>query len=282
MEMKNVKLCILLLDIVGSTKFVQKYGNVHAAKIFQAHDKLTRSLIYKFNGREIDRSDGFLMSFNSVLDAVNFSCMYHSTIPPKTTLQARVGIHWGDIIEVSQEDKFIDAGAKRVELEGINKNTAARIMSLAQGGQTLMTPQAFQRIKGRRNLHTPRNLRGAHVGTYKLKGVKKPINVYVVGTTIESMQPPPDSDKVKKVKGPKKIKSKYSEMTAKEWREWIFHKITIFTIFFSIYSFISIITDPYARHYFKYFTGISLDVFEFVDELIVYLKELSGEFYERK
>ena len=247
MEMKKVNLCILLLDIVGSTKFVQKYGNVHAAKIFQAHDKLTRSLIYKYNGREIDRSDGFLMSFNSVLDAVNFACAYHSTIPIKTTLQARVGIHWGDIIEVSQEDKFIDAGAKRVELEGINKNTAARIMSLAQGGQTLLTPEAYKRIKGRRNLHTPRNLRAAHVGTYRLKGVKKPINVYVLGTTIDSMQPPPDSDKVK--------------------------KITVFTVFFSFYIFISIISDPYAREYFEYFTGISLEIFTFVDSLIIMFKE---------
>lgn len=273
MEMKKVNLCILLLDIVGSTKFVQKYGNVHAAKIFQAHDKLTRSLIYKYNGREIDRSDGFLMSFNSVLDAVNFACAYHSTIPIKTTLQARVGIHWGDIIEVSQEDKFIDAGAKRVELEGINKNTAARIMSLAQGGQTLLTPEAYKRVKGRRNLHTPRNLRAAHVGTYRLKGVKKPINVYVLGTTISSMQPPPDSDKVKKIKGPKKIKSKFSEMSSKEWYEWIFHKITVFTVFFSFYIFISIISDPYAREYFEYFTGISLEIFTFVDSLIIMFKE---------
>jgi len=272
MEMKNVNLCILLLDIVGSTKFVQKYGNVHAAKIFQAHDKLTRSLIYKFNGREIDRSDGFLMSFNSVLDAVNFSCAYHTTIPPKTTLQARIGIHWGDIIEVSQDDKFINAGAKRVELEGINKNTAARIMSLAQGGQTLMTPEAFFKLKGRRNLHTPRNLRGAHVGTYRLKGVKKPVDVYVVGTTIESMQPPPDSDKVKKIKGPKKIKSKFSEMTIKEWYNWIFHKITVFTIFVTLYIFTAIIANPSARYYFKYFTGISLDMFEFVDYLVSYFK----------
>ena len=48
--MKKINLCILLLDLVGSTKFVQKYGNEHAAKIFQAHDKLTRSLIYKFSG----------------------------------------------------------------------------------------------------------------------------------------------------------------------------------------------------------------------------------------
>ena len=87
------------------------------------------------------------------------------------------------------------------------------------------------------------------------------------------MQPPPDSDKVKKIKGPKKIKSKFSEMSSKEWFEWIFHKITVFTVFFSFYIFISIISDPYAREYFEYFTGISLEIFTFVDSLIIMFKE---------
>jgi class 3 adenylate cyclase len=237
MEMKKINLCILLLDLVGSTKFVQKYGNEHAAKIFQAHDKLTRSLIYKFNGREIDRSDGFLMSFNSTIDAVNFSLIYHKTIPPRTTLQARIGIHWGEIIEVAQEDKFIDAGAKRVELEGLSKNTAARIMSLATGGQTCLSTQAFNKVKNRSNMHTPKNARYACAGVYKLKGIRDPIDVYVVGVSIESLQPPKNSDKVKKIAGPKKIKSRARDRKLKEWFWYLYPKLGIISLIFLIKNF---------------------------------------------
>ena len=237
MEMKKVNLCILLLDLVGSTKFVQKYGNEHSAKIFQAHDKLTRSLIYKFNGREIDRSDGFLMSFNSAIDAVNFGLHYHKTIPPRTTIMARIGIHWGEIIEVAQEDKFIDAGAKRIELEGISKNTAARIMSLASGGQICLSTQAFNKAKNRSNMHTPKDIRYACAGIYKLKGIKEPIDVYMVGISIESLQPPGNTDKVKKIAGPKKIKSRARDRKIKEWFWYIYPKLGFISFMYLLITF---------------------------------------------
>jgi len=237
MEMKKVNLCILLLDLVGSTKFVQRYGNEHAAKIFQAHDKLTRSLMYMFNGREIDRSDGFLMSFNSAIDAVNFGLQYHKTIPPRTTLQARIGIHWGEIIEVAQEDKFIDAGAKRIELEGISKNTAARIMSLASGGQICLSTQAFNKVRNRSNMHTPKDTRYACAGVYKLKGIKEPIDVYMVGISIESLQPPGNTDKVKKIAGPKKIKSRARDRKIKEWFWYIYPKLGFISFMYLLITF---------------------------------------------
>ena len=73
MELIETKLAIVLLDLIGSTRFVQSAGAMKAAMWLQKHDRLTRSLIYKFNGREIDRSDGFLLSFERPIDAVNFA-----------------------------------------------------------------------------------------------------------------------------------------------------------------------------------------------------------------
>ena len=63
--LKERNLAIVLLDIIGSTAFVQKVGAKKAAVWLQYHDRLARSLIYKYNGREIDRSDGFLLSFET-------------------------------------------------------------------------------------------------------------------------------------------------------------------------------------------------------------------------
>ena len=51
-EMKETKLAIVLLDIIGSTAFVQKYGAHKAAKHFQFHDRLTRNLIYRFENKQ--------------------------------------------------------------------------------------------------------------------------------------------------------------------------------------------------------------------------------------
>ena len=124
-------LAIVLLDIIGSTAFVQRNG-AWSLKWFQVHDRLARSLVYKHNGREIDRSDGFLLSFDRIIDAVNFG-LACKTVPKKTNLQTRIGIHWGKIIEVKQDDVFVGAGANRVELEGLAKNIVTRTMSLCQG-----------------------------------------------------------------------------------------------------------------------------------------------------
>lgn len=274
MEMKKLNLCILLLDLVGSTKFIQKYGNEHAAKIFQAHDKLTRSLMYRFNGREIDRSDGFLMSFASTIDAVNFSLMYHKTIPPRTTLKSRIGIHWGEIIEVQQDDKFIDAGAKRIELEGITKNTAARIMSLADGGQICLSTQAFEKVKNRSNVFTPKNTRYACAGVYKLKGISEPIDVYMVGLSIESLQPPKNTDKVKKIAGPNKIKSRARDRKIKEWFWWTYYRLGIVSFIYLICIFWPFITNKSTRDLFEidgYFFWVDYIniVVEFVKKTIV-------------
>ena len=202
-EMRETKLAIVLLDLIGSTQFVQKHGARKAAKHFQIHDRLARNLIYRFNGREIDRSDGFLCSFERTIDAVNFALIYQKTIPPKIGIGCRIGIHWDVVVEVTQDDVFVAANAKRIELEGIGKNIAARTMSLCGSGQVLLTKEAMQNVRSRTNQFTPKAARYACAGLYKFKGVKEPQVIYTVGETIESLQPPLGNDKVKRVGGPK-------------------------------------------------------------------------------
>ena len=247
-EMKERYLAIVLLDIIGSTAFVQKVGAKAAAQWFQVHDRLARSLCYKFNGREIDRSDGFLLSFETVIDAVNFALKYQSTIPAKVKLQSRIGIHWGKIVEVKQDDLFVGVGAKRVELEGLAKNIAARTMSLCQAGQVLMTKEAMLSVRHRVNIHTPKSTRYVCVGMYKFKGVKNPQEVYAVGETIESLQPPPGSDKVKRLGGPKYIKSRIRDRKLKEWFWYFYWRLGFLAILFWGYVLIPMLFSPTGRY----------------------------------
>ena len=258
LKLKQRNLAIVLLDIIGSTQFVQRYGSLAAAKHFQYHDKLARSLIYRFQGREIDRSDGFLCSFDRPIDAVNFALKYQATVPQRTKLQCRIGIHWGCIVEVEQEDVYVAANAKRIELEGLAKNIAARTMSLCGSGQVLLTKEAMSAVKGRTNWATPKAARYACVGLYKFKGVKEPQVIYAVGETIQSLQPPPSSEKVKRLGGPKKIKQRARDRSIAEWFWWIVWRLFWLQFIIFGYWWFKFVKNPYNRAMWniKYFDWI--------------------------
>ena len=246
-NMKERYLAIVLLDLIGSTAFVQRAGAHVAAQWFQVHDRLARSLVYKHSGREIDRSDGFLLSFDKIGDAINFGLAYQRTVPKKTRLQTRIGIHWGKIVEVKQDDVFVGAGAKRVELEGLAKNIAARTMSLCQAGQVLLTKEAIVATRGRTANKLPRDARYVCVGVYRFKGVSKPQEIYAVGETIQSLQPPKGSDKVKRLGGPKYIRKKARDRKFKDWASWVFWRAGILATLFWLWVFFQMSLRPTVR-----------------------------------
>ena len=269
MELIETKLAIVLLDLIGSTKFVQSVGAMKAAKWLQYHDRLTRSLILKFNGREIDRSDGFLLSFERPVDAVNFALHYQNSIPQKTKLQCRIGIHWGVIVEVKQDELYTLSGAKQIELEGISKNIAARTMSLCGAGQVLLTKEAMKAVKSRTNRYTPKGTRYACAGIYRFKGVKVPQVIYTVGTTIESLQPPKGSDKVKRLGGPKRIKSRLRDKELREWF-WFFASRTALIIFL---WFLTVLVPILMNRHARLMSGLDY-YFYWIDSYIVFIKKL--------
>jgi len=248
-RMRETYLAIVLLDIIGSTRIVEGLGAQKAAVLFQAHDRLARNLCYRFNGREIDRSDGFLLSFETVIDAVNFGLHYQRTVTVKLQLNTRIGIHWGKIIEVHQDELWVGVGAKSVELEGINKNIAARVMSICRPRQVLMTSEAFEKCKRSRNSYTPKDTRYACVGLYRFKGVSNAQRVYAVGESIESLQPPQGNDKVKRLGGPKKVKSHLRNMKFIELFDYFLWRVFFISVFIYIYAFYAIISKPLMRDF---------------------------------
>ena len=233
-DLKERQLAIVLLDLIGSTAFVERVGAKDAAIWLQYHDRLARSLLYKFDGREIDRSDGFMLSFDRPIDAVNFALIYQQTIPAKTHLNTRIGIHWGTVIEVIQDDTWTAVGAKRVELEGISKNIAARTMSLCGAGQVLLTSEALESVKGATNAFTPKGTRYVMIGLYKFKGVKTPQTLYAVGSDIKALQPPQGTDKVKRLGGPKKVKSRARDRKILEWIMWVLPRWALINLIYII------------------------------------------------
>jgi class 3 adenylate cyclase len=63
---------ILLTDVVDSTQLAQALGEAELSALWQAHDRLARDLLSAWRGREIDKTDGFLLLFGDAADAAGY------------------------------------------------------------------------------------------------------------------------------------------------------------------------------------------------------------------
>src|SRR5512143_2341408 len=132
---------LVFTDLVDSTRVAERLGDVDAAARFAEHDRRARVLLHAHDGREIDHSDGFFLLFDDVVQAASFTLGYHKAIAP-LDLRARAGLHVGAVTLRHTAAGDIARGAKPLEVEGLAKPVAARVMALARGGQTLATAAA--------------------------------------------------------------------------------------------------------------------------------------------
>ncbi|MCP4653902.1 MAG: protein kinase, partial [bacterium] len=193
---------LLVIDLVDSTKLVERLGDARAYDVLARHDRLARDLVARFGGREIDKTDGFLLLFERPIDAVGCTLEYHEELSQLSAevgieIQARAGIHLGEVFLRENTPEDVTRGAKPLEVEGLAKPIAARTMSIAQGGQTLLTRGAFELSqRAMAGQETGRKLRWMVHGSYLFKGIEKPAEVFEVG--VEGLAPfaaPADTDK---------------------------------------------------------------------------------------
>jgi serine/threonine-protein kinase len=198
---------LLLTDLVESTRVVERLGDARAAHLFRLHDRLARDILSVRGGVEIDKSDGFLLLFDRPIDAVRFALEYNDALTQLSSemevpLAARVGIHLGEVLVRENRPEDVTRGAKPVEVEGLAKAVAARIMSLAVGNQVLLTQTAFEvaRRAARGEGETAGRLRWLAHGPYQVAGVEEPLQVFEVGIdTTSPLCPPPDTAKARRV-----------------------------------------------------------------------------------
>ena len=197
---------VAVCDLADSTALVERLGDRRAAELFRRHDRVVRDLLLRHGGQEIDKTDGFLVLFARPIAAVAFALDYQRALrelgaAEQCPLQARVGLHVGDVLVWENDADDIAHGAKRIEVEGLAKPVAARLMSLARPGQVLLSGMCFslaQRAAGELGQ------RGAPVrwqthGRYRFKGVPTPMLVHEVGEAgVAPLTPPGASDKAQR------------------------------------------------------------------------------------
>ena len=195
---------VLLADLVDSTAFIERFGDARAALALQRLDLQIRDLLEFTGGRLIDKADGLLAIFERPIQAVDFALRYqqalrHFSSSEGSTLTARVGIHVGELMTWSNTDHAVAAGAKPLEVEGLAKPIAARLMSLALPGQILVSSMAqslAQRAQAELGERTHR-LRWMVHGRYRFKGVPAPLLVHEVGEVgFAPLVEPPSGQKV--------------------------------------------------------------------------------------
>jgi predicted ATPase/class 3 adenylate cyclase len=184
---------LLLTDVVDSTKLAESIGDAAMADVWAAHDRVARDLLHGRGGREIDKTDGMLLLFDTATDAVSYAIAYHQALAELAVpLKARAGLHVGPVILRENSEADIARGAKPLEVDGLAKPTAARVMSLARGGQILLTAEAREDL-GKTSLKVESH------GHWMIKGVADPIELFEAGDPASRFIAPADTEKVFRV-----------------------------------------------------------------------------------
>lgn len=145
------------------------------------------------HGREIDKTGDMLVTFDAAADAIAYATAHHAALRElPVPLKARAGLHVGPVILRENSAEDIALGAKPLDVDGVTKPTAVRVISLARGGQTLLTREA------RDALGTTMLGVGSH-GHSQIKGVTDPIELFEAGDPESRLLPPTDTDKAFRV-----------------------------------------------------------------------------------
>lgn len=201
---------LLFSDLVGSTGLKDQLTAAGYLPLLRRHDALLRQAVASAGGAlQQDTGDGCFATFTTPSDAVRAALLIQWKLnkepwPAGCRLSARVGIHLGEVAETEVRQ---DGGQKLV---GVAVDIAARIMSLAQGGQILLTRGAFNDARQFVAAHRGDDAGGesmavewiAH-GPYLVKGSEEPVEVFEVGVAGQApLTAPPDSEKARRALRP--------------------------------------------------------------------------------
>ncbi|MFC3814339.1 putative peptide modification system cyclase [Lysobacter sp. GCM10012299] len=194
---------LLLTDLCDSTALVESIGDVATATLFRDHDRLVLDLQQRWRGRLIDRSDGLLLMFERPIDGLGFALDYVRTLEVMSAslgkeIKARAGLHVGEVLTWRNTDEAVLAGAKPLEVEGLAKPTAARLMSMARPGQILLSAVAepLAHRAARELGERGQQLLWKSHGRWRFKGMPESQQVYEVGEPgIAPLRAPPNTPK---------------------------------------------------------------------------------------
>ncbi len=157
----------MFTDIVGFTALAQADEKL-ALEVLGRHHKLLRPIFSRYRGREVKTTgDGFLVEFESALDAVSCAAEVQRTLfeynlasPDTWKLKVRIGVHLGDVTPTGSD------------IVGDAVNVGSRIEPLAEPGGVCLSEPVYVQVRNK----VPFEL--VRLESTRLKNVQFPMDVY--------------------------------------------------------------------------------------------------------
>ncbi|MDO8834787.1 MAG: adenylate/guanylate cyclase domain-containing protein, partial [Vicinamibacterales bacterium] len=162
---------LVFSDVVNSTAFFAKFGDMAGRQLLQRHVDLLQQSIGPSGGRVVDTAgDGAFVSLPSVDDALTAMvellgqiAIENTRRPREQPLAVRIGLHQGPVL------------TDGVQVSGDAVNVCARIAASAEAGEIRMSKAAFLALT-----KTAHRLKCRPLPPTVLKGLDRPIDLMVV------------------------------------------------------------------------------------------------------
>jgi class 3 adenylate cyclase/DNA-binding NarL/FixJ family response regulator len=158
----------LFTDIEGSTRLLKRLGGDYYTLLLAEHHDLFRALFVEHAGREVDtQGDAFFVVFQRAKDAVATALAAQRAVaahswPQQVDVRVRMGMHTGEPARAAE--RYIGLGVHR----------AARICSVAHGGQILLSHATYAVLAD----EMLPDLRFRDLGEHTLKDLDRPERLY--------------------------------------------------------------------------------------------------------
>jgi class 3 adenylate cyclase len=150
---------VLFTDIVDSTVTMQRLGDAAWRDLLSTHNRALRDDLNRFRGREVATTgDGFLALFDGATRAARCGAAMARSAKA-LGLAIRVGVHTGEV-------EIVGSNAR-----GLAVHAAARVMSIARGGEVLVSSTTKDLLEGS-------GLDLEDAGTHELKGLAGERHLY--------------------------------------------------------------------------------------------------------
>jgi TolB-like protein/class 3 adenylate cyclase len=162
---------ILVADIVGFSRLASVDEEQTLARLRALRSDLIDPTIALHYGRLVKRTgDGAVVEFRSVVEAVRCAIKVQSglrerdvAIPADKRIEARVGIHLGDVVEEADGD-----------LMGDGVNVAARLQAICEPGGICLSEDAYRQVRDKLQVAF------ADLGEQNLKNIARPVRAYAL------------------------------------------------------------------------------------------------------
>jgi DNA-binding NarL/FixJ family response regulator len=156
---------ILITDVEGSTALVERLGDDAARELLREHDAVVRRVAGAHEGLEVDNEgDSFMLAFSSARRAVRCALDLNDGLAG-LPFRIRAGLNTGDVI------------AERDGYFGRAVFVASRVMSIAEGGEVLLT-DVTRALAGE-----TQGVRFVDRGQHELKGLSGRHRIYAATTS---------------------------------------------------------------------------------------------------